>query len=323
MTGTIELNQADKLSSQPADDVLCIDAGELFAADRSRLAALVRTACLDTGFFYISLAAAQQKAVAAMLPQMRRFFALDDADARKVEVRQRDGVDGWVPRYTEPAYQPGTLANVEAFEFGRDALRPGAPCWPRLPGFRDDARACWNAFGRLGDAVFRVLALALGLDENFLASRCDSRAHGKLRLLYYAGDAGAADERSVGIAAHTDFECITLLYQTAPGLELRSADGEWLDTPAEQGRVIVLLDDMLERWTNGFLPATGHRVRRTAHERFSIVMFMAANNDIEIAPLPQFVSPDQPPAYAPVLQSRHIEEEIARASERTAANLTL
>lgn len=308
----MKLKQSDKLSGQAADDVLCIRADELFAADRSRLVSAVRTACIDTGFFHVSLAAAEQEAIAAMLPQMQRFFALDDTDPLKLEVRQLDDDHGWVPRFTEPAYQPGTVSNLEAFEFGRAALAPDARCWPALPGFRERADACWHAFGRLGDAVFRILALALGQDEQFLASRCDSRALGKMRLLYYAGDGRPADERAVGIAAHTDFECITLLYQTAPGLELCSVDGSWLDAPAAHGRIVVLLDDMLERWTNGFFRATGHRVRRSAHERFSIVMFMAANDGIEIAPLPAFVSPEKPPAYPPVLQSRHIEDEIAR-----------
>ncbi len=134
-----------------------------------------------------------------------------------------------------------------------------------------------------------------------------------MRFLNYPPEQGAVREHEVGIAAHTDFECITLLYQTAPGLEVRSVNGEWLEAPAAPGRLIVLLGDMLERWTNGYLQATGHRVRRTSEKRFSIVMFIAANKGIRIRPLSRFVSPDRPVMYDPTEQAAHIEFEMTRA----------
>lgn len=140
-----------------------------------------------------------------------------------------------------------------------------------------------------------------------------------MRLLHYDADNAASMGDEVGIAAHTDFECITLLYQTAPGLELQAVNGRWLDAPASHGRMVVLLGDMLERWTNGVFKASGHRVRRTEERRYSIVMFIAANDDIEIAPLPQFVSADTPSRYAPITQARHIDDEVRRAKENARA----
>ena len=123
---------------------------------------------------------------------------------------------------------------------------------------------------------------------------------------------------AVGIAAHTDFECITLLYQTEPGLELFDARGRWVDAPVRNGRLVVLLGDMLERWTNGYLKATGHRVRDTRKQRFSIVMFVAANDDVTVAPLPRFISAENPARYGPVTQENHIDAEIRRARENAA-----
>ena len=140
-----------------------------------------------------------------------------------------------------------------------------------------------------------------------------------MRLLHYPGGPEVSDPNEVGIAAHTDFECITLIYQGAPGLELTRPSGEWLDAPHSGGRIVVLLGDMLERWTNGYFRATGHRVRETAHQRFSIVMFIAANEGIEIRPLSKFVSARTPALYGPVTQAAHIEAEMRRSRENSAA----
>ena len=75
----------------------------------------------------------------------------------------------------------------------------------------------------------------------------------------------------------------------------------------------MLLDDMLERWTNGHIKATGHRVRKTSEQRFSIVMFFAVNDGIEIAPLADFVSDKHPALFEPVTQAEHLHSEVQRA----------
>ena len=136
-----------------------------------------------------------------------------------------------------------------------------------------------------------------------------------MRLLHYPQNDAPESDANVGISAHTDFECVTLILQTAPGLELLAADGSWYDVPGHDGRLVVMLDDMLERFTNGQCKATGHRVRNTREQRYSIIMFVAVNDDETIAPMPQFVTEDNPAGYAPVKQRAHLDQELARAAQ--------
>lgn len=312
MPSTIELDQADATVGGAADSVRCIRAADLLTGDRLYVAGAVRAACLETGFFCIDITPAESAAVAATLLQMRRFFSLENSDRRKQDVRQNEDGTGWVPQYAEPAYQPGTISSLEAFDCD---LASTAAQWPRIPGFRRDVTRCWAVFDALGEAILEFLARAARIDAGFFVERCRSKTLNKMRLLHYAGAAPSLDDRFVGIAAHTDFECISLLYQTAPGLELRNVQGQWLEIPAHEGRIVVLLGDMLERWTNGFFKATGHRVQNTDERRFSIVMFLAANDDIEIAPLANFVSTERPASYEPVRQSEHIASELKRSMD--------
>lgn len=319
MHSTIEPDQSDPVVGQVADTVPCISADELMAGGCEHLVDAVRHACTETGFFYIDPASSQRNAIAAALFQLERFFSLGDHDPRKQNARQSERDYGWVPKYSEPAYQPGTVSCLEAFDFGLANVKDtDRGIWPELPAFRADLSACWAEITALSDAVLEVVARAAEMTPRFLSERCDSRSLNTMRLLHYAADTAASTDDEVGIAAHTDFECITLLYQTASGLELLDVNGRWLDAPARDGRIVVLLGDMLERWMNGEFKATGHRVRKTKEQRFSIVLFVAVNENIDIAPQPQFVTATTPSRYAPITQAQHIENEVRRAKENAA-----
>jgi isopenicillin N synthase-like dioxygenase len=135
-----------------------------------------------------------------------------------------------------------------------------------------------------------------------------------MRLLHYPANDRPADSRNVGIAAHTDFECFTIMNQTAAGLELTEAGGEWCEAPSDIGTFTVILGDMMERFSNGFFKATGHRVVNTPWTRYSIVLFFAVDGAYTVEPLEGFVSPDNPPRYEAVTQDEHIERELERAA---------
>lgn len=316
MPSTIELDQADPVVGQVTDAVPCVRVEELLSGDRRQLVDVVRVACKDIGFFFVEVTASQRETLAATLETMQRFFALDDENPRKQNSRQDDRDYGWVPKYSEPAYQPGTVSSLEAFDFGQEnVIDANSAIWPPLANFREACTRCWQEYLSLSDLILEVIARAAGMPSEFLLEHCDSRELNSMRLLNYAGDDVIGGNNEVGISAHTDFECITLLYQTAPGLELLDVNGKWLDAPTGDGRIVVLLDDMLERWTNGVFQATGHRVRSTDERRLSIVMFVAANDGIDIAPLPQFVSDETPSRYAPITQAQHIDNEVSQAKQ--------
>jgi isopenicillin N synthase-like dioxygenase len=332
MPSTRELKQSDPLVGIAPGPELCMDARQLVrleAAQRKELVNRVRNACLGTGFFYLDNAFAGASVAANALQQMQRFFSLPDDDPRKIAVdnRRKQGSYGWMPMFGEPAYQPGTRAHVESFDCGLGGSAhsikalEGSNVWPDLPGFRDDVGALWDRLVAVAASVLDVLAEAANLERGFLSSRCYTQELSTLRLLHYPGGHSEDRLRDVGIAAHTDFECISLILQTGPGLELTDVHGQWYEAPAHPDRVIVLLDDMLERWTNGHFQATGHRVRRTAASRYSIVLFVAVNANEVIRPLDAFVSSANPARFDAVTQRQHIDTEVRRSEAYRAESL--
>ena len=272
----------------------------------------VRRAIVEDGFLQIALQEPDIVGLQSLQNAMMRFYS--SSESHKLVYRDKGSDFGWTPSFEEPAYQPGTVASLESFDISSNALRgSGSPAWPQEPGFRPGAEALWQTYTELGHCVLELLARTTGIRSDFFAKNCDSQELNSLRLLHYPAQAEKAADHEVGIAAHTDFECITLLYQSAPGLEIRKPDANWIKIPAQPGKLIILFGDMLERWTNGEIQATGHRVCRSVEERYSIVMFVAANKGLKVAPLPNFTGADRPARYDAIEQSSHIEREIARA----------
>lgn len=323
MGATRELRQSDPARGSLAGSIPGIDVARLHGTTVERRQALdaIRRACLDTGFFCIDNALGRTPGYRDVLLRMQDFFALDDDDPRKraIDVSGEENTHGWMPMFQEPAYQPGTIAHLESFDCGRtrrgdDDDTHRANRWPAIDGFREDVRRLWDDLSGTGWTVLEALAEAFELERPFLVDRCDSQDLSTMRLLHYPVVAPQAEADSdVGIAAHTDFECITFIMQTAPGLELTDVHGDWYDAPADPGRIVVLLGDMLERWSNGHVRATGHRVRSREFERYSVVLFFAVNADVSVVPLDAFVGGQGTPGYPPTTQKRHTQDELDRA----------
>ena len=286
----------------------------------------IAAACRSAGCFNIISDKIDQALTDSLIAQMAAFFDLpDDHPTKRAAHRENNaGASGWTPTLEEPAYEAGTIAWVESFdcvlsrrqiaalpsEISRE-LRPSI--WPQLPGFRDVVRTHWDALFSTAEKIFPLISGLLKQEPEFLAARASTQAESTLRLLNYPPNPLPEDTVSKGISAHTDFECITLIHQTAPGLEVRTPGGEWLQAPVAPGQWTVLIGDMVERWSNGEYPATPHRVPTTKWPRRSIVMFFAADPGLEVRPLDAFVSESNPPRFEAVTQDSLIDTAMARA----------
>ena len=68
-----------------------------------------------------------------------------------------------------------------------------------------------------------------------------------------------------GVGEHTDYGYLTLLLQdNSGGLQVKLADGSWIDAPPVDGSLVVNLGDALEHNTGCLIKATPHRVRHTS-----------------------------------------------------------
>jgi isopenicillin N synthase-like dioxygenase len=123
-------------------------------------------------------------------------------------------------------------------------------------------------------------------------------------LIHYPHVEGATD--APGIGAHTDYECFTLLLASAPGLEVLSPSGAWIDAPPLPGCFVVNIGDLFEVLSNGRWISTAHRVRSVTEERFSAPLFFNLDYDAEVAPLPHLVARDGRAHYPRIRAGEHL-----------------
>jgi isopenicillin N synthase-like dioxygenase len=178
--------------------------------------------------------------------------------------------------------------------------------WPDwIPGFREQVMDYYDAVTEVGGLLFGAFAMALGLPEDFFRQQAQ-KPPSQLRLLHYPPNDLPMDKNTLGIGAHSDFECFTVLHQGGPGLQVMNAADEWVSAPPIDGTFIVNIGDLIEGWTNGRFKATQHRVVNTGRERYSMPLFFAVDYHTVIEPLAPFVSETHPPKYNRIVAGDHL-----------------
>ena len=279
-------------------------------------------ACTDFGFFFLAHSPISNDILQTVYREANRFHDLEDGEQKRAVHASHSPLGrGWWPLNEEPAYEPGTISYLESFDLGPDlptlneTARTGPNLWPELPGFRDNVQAAFGAFERTADGLFDAFARMLHLPPDRFSRYRTEQSRSTMRMIHYPANNAPMDEINVGISAHTDFECFTLMHQTATGLQVRDRAGNWIQVPVRFDQLFVIPDDALEIWTNGLLSATSHRVPNTPWERNSLIMFCAVDGKTVLKPLSEFVSATRPSRYEPVTQGDQIDRKMQQALE--------
>lgn len=132
------------------------------------------------------------------------------------------------------------------------------------------------------------------------------------RIIHYPPQS-PNDPTALGIGAHTDIECFTILSPgPIPALQILNSEGEWIQAPPISGTFVVNIGDMLARWTNDRFISTVHRVWNvTGEERYSIPFFMGVNYDAVIETLEGCLERGEEGKYGPVVAGDYVYERLA------------
>ena len=320
----------------PFKSIPTIDIGPLFGEDQAArwtTAKEIGRACETVGFFYIRNHGVPEAVIDRAYDLSRRFHQSSIEQKQTVHVSHSPGTRGWLPisdedddgdpelyRLTEPLPEGDYLTNprlhaafdsaIEIAENDPDFLAGNVMLvpnqWPDwIPGFKKGVRAYYDAVTATGRALFQAFAIALDLPEDFFL-KLVNKAPSQLRLLHYPPNELPMDNVHLGIGAHSDFECFTILNHRSPGLQVMNAADEWVAAPPLPGTFTVNIGDLIEGWTNGRFKATQHRVVNTGLERYSMPLFFCVDYHTVVEPLPQFVSEAHPARYNRIVAGDHL-----------------
>lgn len=303
-----------------------IDIAPLFGDDKSKwrnVADRMGAAARETGFFYVTNHGVSATQIEAAYKTAEAFFAAPEAEKQRYYIGESTNHRGYVPFTEKGDYTDEVHRNYEAFDLALDLpeedpdylagnLLLGPNVWPDDPSFKRVIGGYYDAISGVGARIAAALELHLGLAEGELTGQM-TKPISQLRLLHYVRDEAAAElAETVNMGAHTDYECLTLLHQRQPGLQVMTRDDEWIDAPLVDGAYAVNIGDMLEAWTNGVFRATPHRVLNTSPERFSMPYFVAANHDAVVKPFETLLTEGEGSLYQPFEAGAHLERMLLR-----------
>ena len=171
-----------------------------------------------------------------------------------------------------------------------------------IPGITDTLMEFHTGLLDVQKRTLRIIASGLGLsadyfDEMLIDGSTLSRA------IHYPAMESAPSSEYIWAAEHADINLTTILPRaTAPGLQVKTADG-WMDAEPPDGYAILNSGMMLERISNGVIPAAIHRVMATSgtqDDRYSMVQFAHPTPWTILSPATPCVTPENPLRFAPV-----------------------
>ncbi|MBO9445210.1 isopenicillin N synthase family oxygenase [Ruegeria sp. R14_0] len=272
-----------------------LDLEKLDRREASELAKLLR-AVREVGFLTVSNTGLRAEQVRDVIEAYRDFFHLPEAQKKTVDMAVTGSNRGWGAPHSEQVDPNANPDFKEVFDCGYE-LPPGNAyadkglsvyaqnLWPEYPvEFQSTIRIYYSDACSVAMRILRAIAVALGRDEASFDRAFDTPM-ALLRGNFYPERPSWAGDRDFGIAAHTDYGCLTLLATDgSSGLEVRMPDNSWQPVAAEPGTFVINFGEMLEFWTAGQVKATEHRVVGGTQERISVPLFLNPSYDTNVAP---------------------------------------
>lgn len=309
------------------DSIPIIDIGYASThEERVTLAQQVRDACVNVGFFYIKNHGIPEETIDTALSAMKTYFSFPVETKMKLYHRRGAHYRGYEP-LLDSNLDPANRGDLyEGFVIGWEELVPTEDddkkaddkpttienLWPSEPvGFREALVNYYHAAFNVGKFLHRLFALALDLPETYFDDKL--KRSPIMRGLHYPPQTGPEDDRIVGIGAHSDFECFTILWQEPDiqALQLLNSKNQWINATPIPGTLVINIGDLLSRWTNDIFRSTVHRaINRSGVRRYSMPLFIGADPHVDVEPLPSCVSSDRPARYENINSGEYVRKRL-------------
>jgi len=276
---------------------------------------------LEWGFCGIQDHHIDQKLTQEVLQIFEAFFALPVDKKMQYFNPELHGSRGYTPMKIEKAKDSAYPDIKEFWHIGRE-LEITHPFnrWMHknmyvreIDQFKEKTSTLYMQFDQLGQTLLNSIAIFLGIDEQYF-SRTAELGNSIMRAIHYPPI--TQKEWAERAGAHEDINLITLLiggHQS--GLEIRSKRNTWEKVQVGRDVVICNIGDMLQRFTNHYLPSTTHRVSATKAEskssRYSIPFFVHSNPDWLIETLETCITDKHPNKYPKsILAEDYLSERL-------------
>lgn len=289
--------------------------------ERSRLFGALK----DSGFAYLRHPSINQSSIDHLFGHTKTFFAKPLEEKLKIKGELEKG-RGPSQGYSNPAKlakDPKTSDLKEFFGMYWDEDTDKPNQWlsdPDSVAMRRDLVAFFEACHVVIQELLAALAEEVGLSPDTLQPYIDEKNH-FIACLHYPGTKANAFEMRTRAAAHTDYGCLTLLFNDSKeGLQVLTKEGKYEYVPRIDDCAVLNVGDLTSRFFNGILPSTFHRVVEppaTTRDpdaeipsRYSIAFFGHYNLSTLVKPLDALVTDKRPAQFEPIEAGEHVKARV-------------
>ncbi|MGY0616739.1 isopenicillin N synthase family dioxygenase [Vibrio sp. FJH11] len=250
-------------------------------------------AATQVGFFQIVDHGISLADIEKSFALSERFFSLPMETKQKFPLKE--GLNaGWeFKQQVRPS--TGTADQKESYQITLPHMDDLWPSNDVVESFESHLLSFEYQAWQLGMKILSCFADKLGFERDFFtkAHQRDSENYlSTLRMLHYLPMKEVSETGTFWRAgAHTDFDCLTMVFQQENQGGLQVAAGKdakenlvWSTVEPKAGVITCNIGDMLMRWSDDIFKSTLHRVRMPTPEenqdsRYSMAFFCQANRD--------------------------------------------
>lgn len=280
------------------------------SSERAQFAEEFAEGLKDIGFITLEGHGIDPNLIAKNYAAFEKVFGLD-VETKKKYQSPSGGQRGYTGFGKEHA-KNRTVGDLKEFWHVGQELPVGHPLaaeypanmWvDEVPELRALSVGLYRELERVARNMLEALSMHFDLRPNFFTDMIHE-GNSILRAIHYPPLDEGMDPNAIRAAEHEDINMITLLCEaTSSGLELLTRDGEWFPVEALKGQIVVDAGDMLQRITNGVIPATTHRVVNPKGEnttRYSMPFFVHPYSSCLLETIPSCITPDNPEKNPPI-----------------------
>ena len=285
-------------------------------SERTAFAAEIGKAFKGLGFAAIVGHGFSLKDRETLYQSVKGIFALSTEEKMACHVEGGMGQRGYTPFGVEHAKGETAPDQKEFFQWGpMDADVRGLDQNVAVnPGTDATIKEVYEKLERIGYVLMEAIAMDLDLDVNFFDTYLE-KGHSIFRAIHYPPQPEAPEE-GIRAGAHEDINLITLLMgASTEGLEVVTAEGNWLPFHVTDDTLVINVGDMLQRLSNGIFKSTTHRVVNPVGDkryepRFSLPFFLHPVEDMSLNCLPNCISDDRPKGFEDITAGDYLTKRL-------------
>lgn len=264
-----------------------------FESRRLEITEALWQAATEVGFFQVKHHSIALPEIQHAFKLTEQLFSLPNQEKQTLSLKPGKNAGWEFKQQVRPS--TGTADQKESYQITRPHMEVIWPSQAPLASFQQDMLNFETQAWQLGMNILSCFAYKLGFERDFFTQvhqPSSPQYQSTLRLLHYLPMAQLPQgEEHWRAGAHTDFDCLTMVFQQPNQGGLQVAAGKdsqhqqvWSNVKPQAGVITCNIGDMLMRWSDDKLKSTLHRVRmpypqENQGSRYSMAFFCQANKD--------------------------------------------